>query len=211
MFPLQYTLPFKNWLLFSPIKDNHESRLREKKLTNVKNNKFCFLYTEVPISTSYTAYLHSHSLNIQSAPFTLRKYSVVSLTKSVLIWAFFFCMENNNELLICNLSPGVSPNCWCHIDLSLSTICYFNQSVVRQKCVWQSGAATLDHTRDAGDQASPVVNFITNKEEKHVCNYMDCKPSSMPWHQGLVSCLHCSMRTRSCLQAFKGGGVGRRK
>lgn len=85
MFPLQYTLPFKNWLLFSPIKDNHESRLREKKLTNVKNNKFCFLYTEVPISTSYPAYLHSHSLNIQRAPFTLRKYSVVSLTKSVLI------------------------------------------------------------------------------------------------------------------------------
>lgn len=32
MFPLQYTLPFKNWLLFSPIKDNHESRLREKNL-----------------------------------------------------------------------------------------------------------------------------------------------------------------------------------
>lgn len=40
MFPLQYTLSFENWLLFSPIEDNHESRLREEGLQTSRTMKF---------------------------------------------------------------------------------------------------------------------------------------------------------------------------
>lgn len=108
MFPLQYTLSFENWLLFSPIKDNHESRLREESLQTSRTMKFAsFILRPQYQQTIEHIYLHAHSLDMQSAPFTLRKCPVVPLTK-IRVNLSFYLHGSALCLLVSHLIAGVT-------------------------------------------------------------------------------------------------------